>query len=189
MRKQTSSGAIESDEHLFERYLEGDDLAFMELFHRHTNRLFAYCHKIVGDREQACDILQDMWERLARFRNEGRESPRNITGFLIRSIRNRSLNEKARRRPDFYLEDLSEGQHPVTDHQDADERRELILAALERLPEDQRELLILFSYSGYSYEEIAAMHGEAVGTIRTRAWRARAKLGRIIATLIDLSDQ
>ena len=60
--------------------------------------------------------------------------------------------------------------------------------ALDRLPMDQREVLILNAYAGYRYEEIAEMVGETVGAVRTRAWRARAKLGRIIAALLGLQE-
>jgi len=68
------------------------------------------------------------------------------------------------------------------------EMEEAVVVALDHLPENQRELLLLHSYSGYTYEEIAEMFGEGVGAIRTRAWRARLKLGRLIAALIDIED-
>ena len=68
------------------------------------------------------------------------------------------------------------------------EMEEAVIVALDYLPESQRELLILHSYSGYSYEEIAEMMDESIGTVRTRAWRARVKLGRIIAALMEMGE-
>lgn len=177
-----------NDEKLFRRYLEGDDAAFMELFHRHTAHLFAYALKILGSREQAHDTLQDIWERMARFRAEGKESPGNIAGFLIRSVRNRCLNVKAKKRPEYSLEDLTERQHPKAENDRLTERQEIVIAALDQLPEEQKELLILHTYAGYSYEEIALMLDDSVGAVRTRAWRARVKLGRVITALIDMSN-
>jgi RNA polymerase sigma-70 factor (ECF subfamily) len=53
-------------------------------------------------------------------------------------------------------------------------------AALERLPEDQREAIILIGASGFSYEEAAEICGCAVGTIKSRVSRARAKLQEIL---------
>ncbi len=65
---------------------------------------------------------------------------------------------------------------------------ELVMIAMERLPLDQREVLILYAYSGYKFEEIAQMVGESHGAVRTRAWRARRQLKRIIAALIELDE-
>ena len=53
-------------------------------------------------------------------------------------------------------------------------------AALERLPEDQREAIILIGASGFSYEEAAEICGCAVGTIKSRVSRARARLQGIL---------
>lgn len=177
-----------SDEELFARYLQGDDAAFMELFHRHTSRLFAYCLKILGNREKAHDVLQDVWEQMARFRLHGKEGPKSVAGFLIRSVRNRALNEKNRRRPELSLEEISEEQHPKT-AEGMENSREVVLAALDRLPEEQRELLILHIYAGYSYQEIAQSRGLEIGAIRTRAWRARMELGRIVVALMKIADE
>ena len=126
---------------------------------------------------------------MARFRSEGRDSPHNITGFLVRSVRNRCLNVKAKRHPEYSLEDLTERQHPKAETDRLTERQEIVIAALDQLPEEYREVIVLHTYSGYSYEEIAEMLEDSVGAIRTRAWRARVKLGRVITALIDMSNR
>lgn len=173
---------------LFRRFMDGDDDAFMELFNRHTPRLFVYCLKIVGDRESANDILQDVWERLARFRAQNKEVPTSPLGLLIRTTRNLCLNFKRDRKPNIALQELPEWRTPRVYHNDLSEMEEAVVVALDHLPEHQRELLVLHSYSGYTYEEIAEMFGEGVGAIRTRAWRARLKLGRLIAAIMDIED-
>ena len=190
--RQSMSGSErveKTDDVLFHSFLEGDDRAFMELFHRHTPRLYAYCHKIVGDTEIANDILQDVWERMARFRSEQREAPRSPLGLLIRITRNLCLNHKRDRRPSIPLEEIPLLHQPHVRIDGMTEMEEAVIVALDHLPEPQRELLILHSYSGYDYEEIAEMMEESVGSIRTRAWRARVKLGRIIAALIDMGEE
>lgn len=180
---------IHDDVTLFMRFLDGDDSAFMELFHRHTPRLYVYCLKIVGDEEIANDILQDVWERLARFRSQGKEAPGSPLGLLIRITRNLCLNHKRDRRPSLPLEAIADWKAERTRHNEMTEMEEAVIVALERLPVPQRELLILHAYSGYTYEEIAEMMEESVGAVRTRAWRARVKLGRIIAALIDMAEE
>lgn len=189
---ETSAGSRKTgsdDVVLFARFLQGDDSAFMELFHRHTPRLFVYCLKIVGDEESANDILQDVWERLARYRAHGKEAPHSPLGLLIRITRNLCLNYKRDRRPNLSLDEVPEWKEERIYQNDMTEMEEAVIVALEHLPEAQRELLILHAYSGYSYEEIADMFEESVGAIRTRAWRARVKLGRIIAALIDMAEE
>ena len=176
------------DELLFHKFLGGDDDAFMEFFHRHTPRLYAYAFKIVGNAESANDILQDVWERMARFRSESREAPRSPLGLLIRITRNLCLNHKRDRRPSVPLDDIPRTREPRTRIDGMTEMEEAVIVALDYLPESQRELLILHSYSGYSYEEIAEMMDESIGTVRTRAWRARVKLGRIIAALMEMGE-
>src|SRR4051794_7272883 len=64
-----SAPAVEDrDALLFERHLDGDDSAFVELFNRHNHRLFVYCLKLVGSSEAAEDLTQELWEKVIRLR-------------------------------------------------------------------------------------------------------------------------
>ena len=186
-RRVSRKGGSE-DVVLFARFLEGDDQAFMELFHRHTPRLYVYCLKIVGDEESAQDIVQDVWERIARFRSQEKDVPKSPLGLLIRITRNLCLNHKRDRRPKIPLDDVQPGKEPQVFHNNLTEMEEAVIVGLDHLPEAQRELLVLYSYSGYSYEELAEMYDDTVGAIRTRAWRARVKLGRLIAALMEMGQ-
>ncbi len=176
------------DVSLFRRFLGGDDRAFMELFNRHASRLYIYCQKIVGDPHAAHDIMQDVWERVIRFRAAGKEVPRSPLGLLITTTRNLCLNFKRDRREHLSIDQLGDWRGAESGGGEMSEMEEAVLMALDRLPMDQREVLILNAYAGYRYEEIAEMVGETVGAVRTRAWRARAKLGRIIAALLGLQE-
>jgi RNA polymerase sigma-70 factor (ECF subfamily) len=163
----------------------------MELFDRHTHRLYMYCLKFVGDRRGAEDLVQDLWERLIRLRNERRDSAEqleNPVGFLVRMARNLSLNHIRGQRRSASLEDISEWEHPRAHVREMSHEEELVVAALEHLPPAQRDVLVLNAYSGYRFDEIAEMLGEQVGAVRTRAWRARMQLGRIISAFIGLDD-
>ena len=174
---------------LFQRFLDGDDRAFMSLFHRHSPRLFAYAAKIVGDQERARDILQDVWERMAKLRGKMEGGPRNPVGLLITTTRNLCLNHKRDRKDHMRLEDLTGEAIPRRDPEEMSLMEEAVVVALDYLPEDQREVLILHNYAGYSYEEIAEMHGETAGAVRNRAWRGRNRMGKVIAALIGISDK
>jgi RNA polymerase sigma-70 factor (ECF subfamily) len=172
----------------FARFLAGDDAAFMQLFDRHTHRLYLYCLKFLGDREAAEDIVQDLWERVIKLRSAPREAPDNVLAFLYRIARNLCLNFRRDSKQHASLEGLGEHDHPHADSRELSQHEELVIAALPKLPIAHREVLILNAYAGYRFDEIAQMLGEPVGAIRTRAWRARAQLGRIISALIGLDE-
>jgi RNA polymerase sigma-70 factor (ECF subfamily) len=179
---------LSSDAQLFARFMEGDDGAFMELFDRHTHKLYMYCLKFVGDRGRAEDLVQDIWEKVIRMRGDGRDPIDNPVGFLVRMARNLCLNSIRDTRAIASLDDLPEGEHPSVGMSELTHHEEMVVAALARLPDPQREVLILNAYSGYRFDEIAAMLDEPVGAIRTRAWRGRVQLGRIISAMIEFDE-
>lgn len=176
------------DRALFARFLHGDDAAFMEFFDRHTPRLGRYCRKMVNDERAAEDILQDVWEKAIRMRGDDRPPPPNPVGLLYWMARNLCLNASRNDKRHAPLHGLAEERHPGSDRQDPTQLEELVTLALDRLPLSQREALILHFYSGYAFEEIAAMTGESPSAVRMRAWRGRRQIKRIVATLIELEE-
>jgi RNA polymerase sigma-70 factor (ECF subfamily) len=160
----------------------------MEIFDRHTHRLYLYCLKYVGDRETAEDIVQDVWERVMKLRSSGREAPPVPLALLYRIARNLSLNHIRNRRHNTPLDLMTDVNHPSFTPREASHQEELVAIALNHLPIAQREVLILNAYSDFRFDEIAEMLGEPVGAVRTRAWRARTQLGRILSALIGLDD-
>ena len=169
---------------LFERHLGGDDAALVELFNAHNHRLFVYCHKFVGSSQAAEDLTQELWERVARMRLEP-QSIRNPGGFFVRMARNLALNYVRDRRKLTPLDDLDDTAHPPNDAHDRTEMDEIVELALQSLPVDYREVLILNAYSGYNHEEIAAMLGKSPQAIWKRASRAREKLRAAVVTLMS----
>lgn len=188
--RSRSEANNEEDLLLFARFLDGDDAAFMTLFRRHASRLYIYAYKVLGSRTEARDIVQDVWERVIRFRSEKKPMPQSVVGLLVRTTRNLSLNQirnRGRRREESF-DVMGEWNLPVENPHDMTEGEEAVRMALPKLPLAQREILILNAYSGYRYEEIAEMLNEPVGAIRTRAWRARVRLGRIVTAILGLDE-
>lgn len=167
------------DSVLFNRFLGGDDDAFLALFHRHNRRIVLYCLKMVGAIEQAEDMAQETWTRVIALR---RKPPQvhNPTGFLLRVARNLCLDHLKAGKPLVSLDGLHESAHPVYTPPELSEREELALAALDQLPFKYREVLVLQLYCGYTFEEIAAMLGKTPEAIWARASRARAQIRNIV---------
>jgi RNA polymerase sigma-70 factor, ECF subfamily len=138
--------------------------------------LRAFAVSLCGDIERADDLVQETllkaWDHIDSFQ-EGT----NLRAWLFTILRNTYFSECRRRRREVEDRDGSKanelavhpGQQGYLDLQDF--RR-----ALAELPPDQREALVLVGAAGFSYEEAANVSGCAVGTIKSRVNRARAKL-------------
>ncbi|MBS1910503.1 MAG: RNA polymerase sigma factor [Bacteroidetes bacterium] len=183
------TGQENLDSELLSRFFEGDDTALVQLFDRHNHRLYLYCHQYLNDSEQAEDVTQEVWERIMKMRRTSTERTiRNVPGLLFTMTRNLCIDSIRTRRHHADLEEIPESKHPTSSIPELSHLEELVILALPHLPAHQREVLALNAYSGYQFEEIAEMLGEPVGTIRTRAWRARTHLGRIIGAMIGLEE-
>ncbi len=173
---------------LFARFQSGDDEAFLALFDRHANRIGRYCYRMIGERDSARDVAQDVWEKLVKLRSEADYQLQNPLGLLYRIARNLSLNHIRSQRDHIPLDALAEESHPQIEMSERSRLEEMAILALQKLPLAQREILILHSYSGYTFEEIGQMIGENHGAVRTKAWRARQQLKRMIAALIEFEE-
>jgi RNA polymerase sigma-70 factor (ECF subfamily) len=142
--------------------------------------LRAFAVSLCGDREHADDLVQETlfkaWNHLDSF-HEGT----NLKAWLFTILRNTYFSERRKRRRE--VED-ADGSYAATlathpeqhGHMDMQDFR----AALTRLPDDQREALILVGAAGFSYEEAAEISGCAVGTIKSRVNRARNRLADML---------
>lgn len=165
-----------SDEELFEQFLAGDERAFTLLFERHNRKLYYYCAKMLQDAQAAEDITQAMWERIIDLRTHP-TNVRNVAGFFVRIVRNLALDHIKHRKFQTPLDSLSESE---TVGNEISEREQIVLDSLEALDPKSRELLILHYYSGYSFEEIAAMTNKKANAVWTQASRARHALKGMI---------
>ncbi len=172
----------------FTRFLGGDDEAFKSLYDLYERPLYLYILRLLNSEQDSQDVFQDVWIRMYRLRGE-REAVTKFSGLLFTVARNLSMNAlRSRKQMPDMLEDTSAEfdamlrTHPV---EDAD-LRDLFERALAQLPVAQREAFILREYNGYAYQEIADITGDPMVTVKTRAFRARERLRKIIAAWMDL---
>ena len=182
---------------VFEAFLAGDDAAFAELYRELNPRLSAYCHKLVGSRAgstalRADDLMQELWERVIGLRthpfSRKGQGVVNPQAFLFRMLRNLAIDEHRKRKNEVALdEDVANGAHvthasqyATSDSEESTDIEAIILEALEKLSDDDREVLVLNIYSGYNFGEIAEMLGKSPDAVWQRASRARAKLRKIV---------
>src|SRR5947209_11297016 len=140
-------------------HVAGDPDAFTELVRRHRDRLWAVALRTMRDREEAADALQDAL--LSAFRNAAAyRGDAAVTTWLHRVVVNACLDRMRRRaaRPAVALGDTDVAA-PRDDHAAAESRIDLT-AALARLPEAQREAIVLVDVQELSVAEVAELLGD-----------------------------
>ena len=170
---------------LLDRVRRGDRSAFEAIYHRFHRPLAAYLLRLIG-RPQAVDELVDdtllvVWKSAGRFDGRSRLSTW-IFGIAYRKALKHFERQRreARRSGEVEGEPVAPGDDPERRHA----RRELarqVLAALDRLPAEQRGVVMLTYYQGLSYPEIAEVMDCPLGTVKTRMFHARRKLARLLA--------
>lgn len=153
------------------------DAAFTEIYERHSTRIYLYCRKILGSSDVADDAFQETFSLFLKSVGGSREMT-NLPAYLLRIARNVCLQmvQRVRRRPESVFED---GFFAADVEMTPVERSELIAlldVALEVLPDEQREALILQVYEDMSYQEIADFMNVPLTTVRNWVVRAKKRL-------------
>jgi RNA polymerase sigma-70 factor (ECF subfamily) len=186
-----------SDADLLAAHVAGDPEAFGLLFGRHRDRLWAVALRTLGNPDDAADALQDAmisaFRRASSWRGEAA-----VTTWLHRVVVNACLDrvrhEKIRTAdplPDDLETRLRTPERTPADPAAvavADERRSLVVAALAQLPPEQRAALVLVDMEGYPVAEVALMLDCAVGTVKSRCARGRARLAPLLGVLREGGD-
>ena len=171
--------APRTDHELLAAHVAGDPDAFAELVARHRDRLWAVAVRTLNDRDEAADGLQDAlvsaYRGAAGFRGDSA-----VTTWLHRVVVNACLDRIRRRaaRPTVPLPETEPAD--VRDEHARTETRLDVQAALARLPEHQRQALVLVDMHGLSVAEAAAVLEVAEGTGKSRCARGRAALAPML---------
>ncbi len=157
---------------------QGDGFAMDELYTRHGPGLLTYLSSRLGNRQWAEEVLQEVmfavWKSAGRFRGESR-----VYTWMIIIARNRAINafQRDKSLSDKPLEDET-GAIPAQIDTDIELRAQLdeLRSAVSQLPDEQRETLELVFIHGLSNHETAAVLNIPSGTVKSRLFRAKARL-------------
>ena len=193
------SEAGPSDFEAVKRAAKGDHDAFRVLVERYQDRAFGLALRVMRDEEQARDVVQDAFLKAYRSldRFEGRSS---FYTWFYRVVMNLCIDAKRRQPPGRMVEwdETQALEAPVGTGLDAvdsarqrasgpaselerAELRETIRRAIEELPDDARQTLLLREVDGLSYSEIAKSLGVPKGTVMSRLHHARRRLRALLA--------
>lgn len=175
------------DADLIRKASRGDVEAFNALISRWDKRVYNYLLRILGNREDALDLSQDVF--LKAYQNLRKlEDPARFAPWLFRIAHNEAYSLFRKRRPEADVDEMpvettGEG---ITVGGNAVFPVELSLAvasALERLSADQREAVVLKIYQGFKFEEISEVLGCPVSTVKSRLYTALELLKAELAPL------
>ncbi|HEX7896260.1 MAG TPA: sigma-70 family RNA polymerase sigma factor [Planctomycetota bacterium] len=172
------------DRELVARCQLGEADAFNELVNRHQDRVYAAVTRFCGNGEDAADVVQrafiNAYRKISEFKGDAAFST-----WIYRIAFNQAISfRRENRRPSISLHAKDEDgliAEPVDDRapgesMETEETRKKVQQALERLEEEDRQIIILKDLQGHSYDEIAAILEVPKGTVRSRLHRARMEL-------------
>lgn len=184
-----------SERVLVAKVRRGDTKAFEALVLANQDRILDFCFRMLGDREEALDLVQEIFvsvhQNLDKFRMDSK-----LSTWLYRISKNHCLNrlKYLRRRgrgrsselgdvSESVLQSAAGAPEKPDDAFEASRERAVIQRALTELDEEQRVLVALRDIEGLSYEEIVQITELPEGTVKSRLHRAREKLAIIVARL------
>jgi RNA polymerase sigma-70 factor (ECF subfamily) len=179
---------------LLERALGGDLDAFNDLVVCYQEQLFALVVRMVPDRDQASDCVQEAF--FSAYRNIKSFRGGSVKSWLSRIAVNAAMDTQRlrKRRPaDPYPELEDDSWQPPADAS-ADpvntsltaERHRVLNQALAQVTDDQRTAIVLYDVQGYDYGEIAEMTGVSLGTVKSRIHRGRLALRALLVDRMEL---
>jgi RNA polymerase sigma factor (sigma-70 family) len=173
------------DRQIIQEIRSGQPRRFAVLVDRHKDRALTLALRMVGSREEAEELVQDSFVRAFRSIDDFRGDARFGTWFyrIVYNVCLTSVMRKKESLPEAGedLEEVAATEEDPLSRLEAEELRDLLSGAIGRLSEQQRAAVTLFYVQGLSYEEIAGVTGQPMGTVKTHLFRGRERLRRIVS--------
>ena len=168
---------------------KGDVNAFESLVRRHEKRMFNIAYRVIGNYDEACEIVQDAfisaYKNIKGFNGEAKfstwlyaicinHSKNRLKRLKTRQYREgRSLNDPIMTPDGEMAADPPSSEPSALDRLEATDVQHQVQLCINALDAEFREVIVLRDIQGFSYEEISAMLKVPVGTVKSRLFRAR----------------
>lgn len=186
-----------SDEELMRRAQNGDRQAFSIVYERYSSAVLSYLYRMLGNVEDVESIGQEVFLRAFRFAPTYRY-PEKLSTWLFTITRNLAINNARRRKrspvrnvTELNLEGVELNSDPyqvatrATDNLEKQEQITAILKAMEDLPTDQKEVIVLGVFQDLSYAQMEEITGTKAVTLRSRMFHGLRKLAKMMGTDLD----
>ena len=190
-----------SDEDLMRRTQQGDKQAFSLLYERYSASVLSYLYRMLGNLEDVESIGQEVFLRAFRFAPTYRY-PQKFSTWLFTITRNLAINQSRRRKrspirniTELNLEGIDMSGDPyqvaarATDDVEKQEEITRVLKALDGLPTDQKEVIVLGVFQDLSYAEMEEITGTKAVTLRSRMFHGLRRLARVTGAVEDEEEE
>ena len=167
---------------IIERSKNGNRQAQYKLYEMYAKAMFNICYRMMNDREEAEDMLQESFSeafrRLDSFRHDS-----TFGAWLKRIVVNRCINEiKRKRTPLEFFDDMSpfEDEEDLSDEQESGLSPEKIRKAMQELPKGSRMIFSLYLLEGYDHQEISQILNISESNSKTQYMRAKQRIKEIL---------
>ena len=181
-----------TDEMLISRFQSGDENAYVELVNRYKDKLTNFVFYFLKDEEHSEDIVQETFIRLYEKKHYYKEIAKFSTWIytIARNLANTELRKKSRTKIMYLSQinnykkdyDLKSNDPELNMNIENEFLMKEIHAAIDKLPENYKSVIILRDIQGLDYEQISNIIGVPLGTVKSRINRARLQLQ------VDLMD-
>ncbi len=167
---------------------DGDVERIGVLFDRHHRMLFNFFLRLTANRGLSEDLVQEVFFRMLKYRQTF-QAGTSFTAWMYQVARNAHLDQARKRRLEIVPDEEPSWDDMASTDADPHERLahaqdiKLLRRALDRLPIEKREVLVLSRFQNLKYSEIADILGCEVGAVKVRVFRAVRELGQIFSEL------
>lgn len=172
------------DEALMALFANGDRVAAKVLTMRLTPRVFRQAFRVLGDQAEAEDVVQEAMLRLWKTAPDWRQGEAKVTTWLYQVVANLCTDRLRKRKPNDALDDVNEpedGQAPVEAKMQDRARVTALNAAMDELPDRQKQAVTLRHIEEYSNPEIAQIMGVGVEAVESLVARGKRALKGLLA--------
>ena len=167
-----------TDNELMFQVKDGDLGKLGILFERHHKILYNFFLRLTGSREVSEDLLQEVFLRMLKYRHTYKGSS-EFTTWMFKIARNSRADHFRKKKFDSAENEPEDLIHPdmiASEHFEKEQESKLLHMALSKLPEEDREVLVLSRFQDVKYKDIAQIFGCLEGTVKARVHRAMQRL-------------
>lgn len=176
------------------RLLAGEEAAWFDFVSEYEGRIYGYLYRLEGNAEDALDLTQEVFYRAWRSMKTFRPGER-VMPWLFQVARNTQIESHRRKQhARFSLEEareelgfeVSSGARSPVQAAESEQAQDRVQRALMQLAAEYREAVVLRFVEDLTYEEIAQLQGVAIGTAKSRVFRAKEQLADLLADVSDI---
>jgi len=173
---------FDEDKELLDRLATGDETAFRLLVERHIDRAYAIALRIVGSAADAEDVVQDTMLKVWTHRGRWQHGRAKFSTWLYRVVSNRCIDIRRKPRTENVdvVPEVADGKPDAASVIERAEMNDILEAAMQRLPEQQRVAVILSYHENMSNGEIAEVMDTTIAAVESLLKRGRQQLREML---------